>query len=436
MDLDNLGDNASDLDLGEESGAAPSLPRSPSLATPDPPVPGNGRDQPVSGQRALAGVTIAKIEDIIEGIVDSLAENRVLTIPIRSRRTGNDRLVRFPANTDAEAKKFASLLLVLHLSHQALVAGRNITKRDIYYQNPSLFGSQRYVDDLVDDIAFTFGTGRDALNIVATQKGLVAGKVTLTINEDRVLDCSLDLHGTLVPNTEGIRQVSMDDAQWILVIEKEATFRALVALRYFETSAAGSGVLITGKGYPDLATRQFLHFIHSACPLVTVCVLVDFDPDGIKIMQTYKHGSRGLAHESQVTLPKLSWIGLKSQDLHPKTVPSQMRSRAQADLAELPGPAAGERSVTQVEGQQTTLTSTASGGSILTLKAGDRKKAVGLLDGLDDGPAHDASEIEIRRELQIMILLNVKAEIQAVDDWGDLTAWLDARLVTEMGQGG
>jgi hypothetical protein len=40
-------------------------------------------------------------------------------------------------------------------------------RRGIYYQNPDLFGSQQYVDKLVDDIAFTFGLGRDTLNIVS-----------------------------------------------------------------------------------------------------------------------------------------------------------------------------------------------------------------------------------------------------------------------------
>jgi DNA topoisomerase VI subunit A len=38
--------------------------------------------------------------------------------------------------------------------------------RNIYYQNRALFKTQGYVDELVDDVAFTFGVGRDALNIV------------------------------------------------------------------------------------------------------------------------------------------------------------------------------------------------------------------------------------------------------------------------------
>jgi hypothetical protein len=39
---------------------------------------------------------------------------------------------------------------------------------NIFYQNPELFESQRAVDELVDDIAYTLSVGRDTLNIVCT----------------------------------------------------------------------------------------------------------------------------------------------------------------------------------------------------------------------------------------------------------------------------
>jgi hypothetical protein len=38
--------------------------------------------------------------------------------------------------------------------------------RNIYYQNPDLFKSQSAVDDMVDNLAFTLGVGREDLNIV------------------------------------------------------------------------------------------------------------------------------------------------------------------------------------------------------------------------------------------------------------------------------
>lgn len=38
--------------------------------------------------------------------------------------------------------------------------------RDIYYNDPALFGSQRVVDRLVDDLAYTIGVDRAALHVV------------------------------------------------------------------------------------------------------------------------------------------------------------------------------------------------------------------------------------------------------------------------------
>ena len=39
------------------------------------------------------------------------------------------------------------------------------------------------------------------------------------------------------------------------------------------------------------------------------------------------------------------------------------------------------------------------------------------------------AEMEQMLELQRMMMLNVKAEIQSVDNYGDITDWLDEKLV-------
>jgi len=49
-------------------------------------------------------------------------------------------------------------------------------------------------------------------------------------------------------------------------------------------------------------------------------------------------------------------------------------------------------------------------------------KDIGSMDNLD------ADSREHLGELQTMLMLNVKAEIQAVDNFGDMTEWLDDRL--------
>ncbi|KAI2465197.1 DNA topoisomerase IV, alpha subunit [Annulohypoxylon bovei var. microspora] len=372
---------------------------------------------------AQARIIISRIEDILEEIIDSLSENRVLTIPLRSRRSNNENLIRFPANTGAEVKRFTCLLQILHMCHEALVSNHVITKRNIYYQNPDLFGSQQYVDNLVDDIAFTFGVGRDALSIVAAYKGLIAGDLIITLKNNSVLDCSSDNNGTLIPRTEAIHQIDIGKAKWVMVIEKEATFRGLAASRYHEASAAGAGILITGKGYPDLVTRQFLHLFHSTFPQVPIHALVDFDPSGIDIMLTYKRGSRSLSHEENITTPGLSWLGPKGCDIlgYTNHLPSVVnpcspcQTPPSSDEASTPPPSALMSSTRPVEVF-----------SHLTIL--DRRKAMNLLCSLDEESDENTNENGLICELQLMLMLNLKAEIQAVDDAGDMTSWLDKKL--------
>lgn len=40
--------------------------------------------------------------------------------------------------------------------------------------------------------------------------------------------------------------------------------------------------------------------------------------------------------------------------------------------------------------------------------------------------------LDFVRELQVMLLLNTKAEIQAVDEAGDLSVWLESALEQQM----
>ncbi|KAI0135855.1 DNA topoisomerase IV, alpha subunit [Daldinia grandis] len=346
-------------------------------------------------RNAQAGAVIVKIEDILERIIDALSENLVLDIPLRNRRTGNQSFIRFPASTEAEVKRFTCVLQILHLCYEALISGHVITKRNIYYQNPDLFGSQQYVDNLVDDIAFTFGVGRDALSV-----------------------------GILIPHTEAILRIDIGETKWIMVIEKEATFRGLAASGYYGLSDAGIGVLVTGKGYPDLVTRQFLYLLHSSFPQVPIYALIDFDPSGIAIMLTYKCGSQGLGHEENVTVPGMSWLGPKSCDILSHThYSSSFHANPSDDFTpqysqvSSPPTSPPSASIFPIPVEVTAHLSTS-----------DRRKAVGLLRRLDSHPVESANEPSLAHELRLMLMLNIKAEIQAVDDSGDMTSWLDEKL--------
>ncbi|KAK7415688.1 endodeoxyribonuclease [Neonectria punicea] len=144
---------------------------------------------------AVVGSVVTRIETILEAIADSLAACQELSIAL-SRRGSHRRAsephlenVCFPGRTVQEARKFgkfffwsrilnhltvhsARILLILQLSHDALVSGTILTKRHIYYQHQDLFEKQRQVDELVDDLALTLGVNRGDLNIVRLSVGI------------------------------------------------------------------------------------------------------------------------------------------------------------------------------------------------------------------------------------------------------------------------
>jgi meiotic recombination protein SPO11 len=197
-------------------------------------------------QISQAGAVISKIEAIFESILDNLENGASnLSIPYRCR-TGAARsrhlpgdnepatlearpegAVLFPGRTPHEAKKFGrkswhlsvisvlflifsslpssvSLLRILDVSRKAIAAGTVITKRshfpfylfssyrrlivsrNIFYQNTDLFRHQRVVDNLVDDLAFSLGVGRDDLNIVSSSQA----SFNLSSDTDEAPGCS------------------------------------------------------------------------------------------------------------------------------------------------------------------------------------------------------------------------------------------------------
>jgi meiotic recombination protein SPO11 len=123
---------------------------------------------------------------------------------------------------------------------------------------------------------------------------------------------------------------------------------------------------------------------------------VDFDPDGIAIMSTYKHGSWTLSHENaNLNVPSMRWLGLQSREL-------------------LDGTTGGMND------------------GLLQLTMRDRKKAIKMLERpLLDG---DGEEKEWRRELQVMLMLAVKAEMEVLADRaGGVCGWVEKRLLEEIG---
>jgi meiotic recombination protein SPO11 len=105
--------------------------------------------------------------------------------------------------------------------------------------------------------------------------------------------------------------------------------------------------------------------------------LVDYDPDGMAILHTYKYGSKKVSEDNAAsTVPAIQWMGVCSRDI----TDNSRTHRSQG---------------------------------LMPLSKRDRHKAGKMLAWDQLGDLEQAAQW--RRELQVMLMLNLKAEIQIVE---------------------
>ncbi|KAJ5775535.1 uncharacterized protein N7511_000546 [Penicillium nucicola] len=314
-----------------------------------------------------------------------------------SARAETYKTYSWPGATAFESWKFTVIVRILAIIDKAIRTGQSISKRDIYYIDPQYFRSQQTVDGIIDDLVLTIGVDRAALKVEAAAKGLIAGYFRLIRDSLVIVDAQSATEDTLIPRIDEGDEVDISRVRWVLVIEKEAVFHRLARSSYFSRALAGDGILVTGKGYPDLSTREFLHKLSKAAskqnrPLPRFHGLTDGDPHGMAIMSTYKYGSAAHVHENaRLCLPRLQWLGVRMTDI--------------IGVSDAPDDKA-----------------------LLLLTPRDRAKIVTMLR---NNPvwASDGPELEWRVELQRMLMLNLKAEIEVLyESVGGLEGWIDRRM--------
>jgi meiotic recombination protein SPO11 len=174
--------------------------------------------------------------------------------------------------------------------------------------------------------------------------------------------------------------------------------------------------------------------------------LVDYDPDGLSIFRTYQLGSFSLLHEEDTTAPRLRWLGIRSDHILPSIQSpeysaspqsSQETTSSSQDSAvfSAAGASIAGRSDEELsQSHRSKRSAHARNGrleALSQLTSRDRRMATNILRGIcqEQGDGN-VDEMEQARELQMMLMLNIKAEIQAVDNLGDITHWLDEKLCT------
>ncbi|CAK5265664.1 unnamed protein product [Mycena citricolor] len=205
-------------------------------------------------------------------------------------------------------------------------------------------------ETLVDDLAATFELERADLNVRATAKGLCCGSgFSLRLMSGTIVQAT-DTEGILIPPGEDIARIEVgEDIGWVLAVEKDAVFQTLSKARITAHPNLPRGILLTGKGYPDLATRSLLAALSASLP-AKVCILglADGDPHGVDILAVYRFGSQRMNHEREsLRASRLKSIGVWAGEiidkygverdaLLPITVHDQKKALTMLQRTELP----------------------------------------------------------------------------------------------------
>ena len=226
-----------------------------------------------------------------------------------------------------EAKKFMQTLLMAKIIYESLINNEYPTIRDLYYRGKhsiiyrdlsgrrreeNTWDEQKESDAVIRDIEVLTGLLREEMLILSKEKGKLVGKIKLISGGD-VIDASKMGHGAyaLEPTPDLIEILDVD-ADFVLVVEKDAVFQQLHRYRFWEKYRA---LLITSAGQPDRATRRFVRRLNEEFGL-PVYILTDADPYGWYIYSVFKIGSITLSYESEkLATPKARFLGVSMSDI-------------------------------------------------------------------------------------------------------------------------
>lgn len=220
------------------------------------------------------------------------------------------------------SKKFSMTSRVLGIISKLLKQKIHATKREVYYNDVKLFEEQRDSDKILEDVAAFLQVARNSLNVVASAKGSVVGRLTFKEGGDEI-NCRKMGNGgkAITPMIDTISDIE-SDAEFILVIEKDAAFLRLSEDQFYDEYPS---ILVTGKGFPDLATRMFLKKIVKELEL-PVLSLVDSDAYGVHIQLIYAVGSKSMSYQTPfLTVPEIKWLGVRPSDLDKYDLPRSVR---------------------------------------------------------------------------------------------------------------
>lgn len=278
---------------------------------------------------------LTDIERVIIMAAQSILEGKGFEFQLPSRSANNqqyipelDRIVLKDSvgsrkfGNRAEVRKVTIMTKIMQLVYELCSKDITATKRDLFYSDVKLFHKQDESDTALEDVTCMLGCTRCSLHVVASEKGLVVGRLRYREAGDTI-DCTrLGVGGKAIPSNIQKCTDFESDADFILLVEKDAAFQRLAEDRFYNRFPC---IIITGKGQPDVGTRQFLRKVQDELKL-QVLALVDADPYGLNIMSVYTRGSKNMSFDSSnLTTPGIKWLGVRPSDLDRFKLPNQCR---------------------------------------------------------------------------------------------------------------
>ncbi|UCD30285.1 MAG: DNA topoisomerase IV subunit A [Planctomycetota bacterium] len=284
--------------------------------------------------RARAKDTSKKIESIADMIVDSAKKraNPHFEIPIRAlsniRFDPKKAIIEMGSKKQSRqffdlgmAKKFMQTTLIASQCKQLIDAGKTASIRQMYYlckhdvagTKEKTFNDQNESDPIIEDLEVGIDSLREELHVYASNKGAMAGPITL-VDDGNTLDCmKMGSAGYAVPSIvePEIIQFKKCKARYILHVEKDTVWRRFYEDRFHQRHKC---IVTHGGGQPARGMRRLLRRMHEELKLPVFCLL-DNDPWGYYIYSVIKQGSINLAYESRrMAVPNAKFIGVSSFD--------------------------------------------------------------------------------------------------------------------------
>jgi DNA topoisomerase VI subunit A len=278
--------------------------------------------------------TLAKLEKLAQTQLRTVAKGENPQFELRTRSLSNvsfnekRRIIELGDRTQSReffntsmARKFMQTFLVANGAKTLIEEGKTISIRQMFYMskhtlkgtNENTFEDQDESDPIIEDLEVGIDALREELHLFANRRGLMVGKLVVNDGGDQIDLARMGRGGWGIPSIceDDDLQFVKCDAEFILLVEKQAVFHRLNEDRFWEKYKC---ILMTSEGQAARGARRLLQRMSTELKL-PIYALVDNDPWGLYIYSVLKQGSINLAYESmRMAVPTVRFLGMSATD--------------------------------------------------------------------------------------------------------------------------